>query len=163
MPSFGGGRAVKQLCFFGISVNYLLPSTEPPETMEHFSCGRKMPISGVCRIKSKNLLRDSESSACMYCSLHELPVTLLWIPGIISISLVSWAAGYISSRFWDGKEGVDLLAVRTSSLAESRSTAQLNVTGTVLWVCAHFGELWKSVGSGLPNSDSVLWKGGELN
>lgn len=138
MPSVEG-EGSKVIVFLWTAVNYLLPSTEHPEMMEHFSCARKTPVSWVWRIKAKNLLQERESSACTYCSLHELPVTLLWILGVISISLVSCAAGYKLSflgwrrRGWSAGSQHIIFCWK-----QKHSSVQL--TGTSLCLCVHILE-----------------------
>lgn len=77
--------------------------------MEHFCYGRKKPVV-VFREKKKvrACYRRVNPLPATCCSRYELPVTLLYFLGIISISLISCAVGYVFSPSRGGKEGVGL-------------------------------------------------------
>lgn len=83
------------------------------------------------------------------CSPYELPVTLLYFLGIISISLISCAVRYVFSPSRGGKEGVGVwlsgLQCLTPNIIfcwnEEHSSARCNGFGTVLClgVCTYRG------------------------
>lgn len=83
--------------------------------MEQFCCGRKKPVVVFGKKKVRACYRRVNPLPGTCCSPYELPVTLLYFLGIISISLTSCAVRYILSPFRGGKEGVDLLAIRTAT------------------------------------------------
>lgn len=83
--------------------------------MEYFCSGRKKTVvvfGGKKTVRACYRRVNPLPGTC--CSPYEVPLTLLYFLGIISISLISCAVTYILYPFRGGKEGVNLLAIRTS-------------------------------------------------